>query len=75
MRPVAYLNAKSAAAYLDFPSVRAFYAWLARPGRKPKRHYLGRQLRFRQVDLDACVESIRTEDAAAPLTLVAGGRK
>ena len=59
MKPVAYLTTAEAAEYLGgFPSVTAFRKWLSRPtGRRLRRHRLGRELRFRRVDLDAVVET------------------
>lgn len=74
---VAWLSAEQAALHLGFvdaagqPEMRRFYKFLQR--HKPKAHRLGRSLRFRQVDLDACVEA-EPEKKAGALTLLAGGR-
>lgn len=60
MAPVRWLSAREASAYLDFPSVVAFHRWAQRERRKAQPrlrvHWLGRRMRFRQVDLDACLE-------------------
>lgn len=67
-RGVPWLTVEEAARHLGFkkkdgsPSVRAFYVWLQRAARKPKVHRLGRRLRFRQTDLDACVEVQRDDE-------------
>jgi hypothetical protein len=73
---VAWFSAERAAEHLDFPNVRAFYKWLARqPKDRPRRHYIGRMLRFRQVDLDAAVETPALASDEAPRKLrVVGGR-
>lgn len=52
--PHGWLNAKSAAAYLDFPSVRAFRRWAKRAGVVSGRR--GRVLMFTRKDLDAAVK-------------------
>lgn len=74
-RTVPWLNTERAAEHLGFPNVRAFRKWLERqPTDRPRRHYIGRRLRFREVDLDACVESARTVEQPVKLTLVGGRR-
>lgn len=74
---VAWLSSAQAAAHLGFRTLKSFHRWLERqPADSPRRHYLGRRLRFRQVDLDVCVESDpQAVDAVTPLRLVSkGGR-
>lgn len=65
---VAWLTSEQAAQHLGFPNAKAFRKWLDRqPAHRPRRHYLGRMLRFRQVDLDACVETVpETEQLRRP---------
>jgi len=67
---VAWLTTAMAAEYLGFvhadgtPNARAFRKWLRRqPANRPKRHYLGRMLRFRRVDLDSCLETLPEVEA------------
>lgn len=62
---VPWLNSYDAAKHLGFTepdgtvNTGAFLKWLARrPKHRPRRHKLGRMLRFRQVDLDACIETL-----------------
>ena len=69
---VAWLSSAQATDYLGFPSQKAFLRWLERKPGTLRRYRLGRRLRFRQVDLDSCVEEVL--DAVARLTLVRGGR-
>ena len=79
---VEWFSAEQAAAHLGFlhadgtPNARAFRTWLHRqPAERPRRHYLGRKLRFRRVELDACVETTpATTVSAPPLRLVGKGR-
>jgi len=51
---VAWLTADEARQYLGFKTMNAFYTWKCRT--RPKAYHLRGRLRFRQVDLDACVE-------------------
>lgn len=49
-----WLNAQSAARYLDFPNVRAFYKWVDRAGITKLR--CGRSLRFDRRELDRAID-------------------
>lgn len=60
-RPSPYLTAQETADYLRFPSLRAFYAFLARHAGSLPHVRRGRVLLFDQRDLDAWVR-----DPAAP---------
>ena len=72
---VAWLSTEQAAEHLGFKTLRAFYRFLETSSRPPRRHYLGRRLRFRQVDLDACVEvALDTNSARPRLRIVNRGR-
>lgn len=68
MKQVEWFSLASAAEYLDFPSPRAFRVWIRRQqthgGPHPKVHWLGKRMRFRRVDLDACVEPERKSAAS-----------
>jgi hypothetical protein len=75
VKAVEWMSTEKAAEHLDFPSAKAFRKWLARHPDKPRRYYLGRMLRFRRVDLDACLETTPgAEEQPAPLKLVGGRR-
>lgn len=74
---VAWFSPERAAEHLDLPNAKAFREFIARlpEHKRPRVHYLGRLLRFRQVDLDALVESEPEAAALQPIRLVAkGGR-
>lgn len=54
-----YLTAADAAAYLQFPSTRAFYEWRYRHPRQLRAYRRGGVLLFKQADLDAALEQER----------------
>jgi len=68
MTPVKYLSSEDAARHLGFvhadgsPNRKAFKTFVR--NQKPKAYRIGRRLRFRVVDLDACVE-VRNEQGEA----------
>lgn len=75
MKGVKWMTSAQAAVHLGFvksdgsPNLNAFLVWKHRA--KPRAYRLRGSLRFREVDLDACLEP---EDVAAPLRLVGGRR-
>ena len=75
---VAWFSPERAAEHLDLPNGKAFREFIARlpEAQRPRVHYLGRLLRFRQVDIDALVQpEPLAADAVTPLRLVSkGGR-
>lgn len=79
-RGVRWLNAEAAAVHLGFadaqgrPKMRAFYSWRQRATRPPKTHWLAGRMRFREVDLDACVDVVAPE-SARPLRVIRGGQR
>lgn len=64
---VAWFSPQRAAEHLDLPNAKAFREFIARlpKDKRPRVYYLGRLLRFRQVDIDALVQP---GDAAGPST-------
>lgn len=54
MKTVPWLTADDARQHLGLPTLGAFYTWKHRA--KPRTYWLRGRMRFRQVDLDACVE-------------------
>lgn len=68
---VAWLNTDQAAAHLGFKTTKAFRVWLDRRRasgkRDPKVHWLTGRMRFREVDLDACVDVEPQEKTSAPV--------
>lgn len=66
MKDVAWLDTRSAAAHMGFRTVSAFHKWLQgerKSGRtRVKVYWLGNKMRFREANLDACMEP---EPAAA----------
>lgn len=80
MKPhVAWLSARQAAIHLGFvddrgePQMNRFYVWRCR--HQPRTHRLGSSLRFRAVDLDACVEAEPEALPAGKGLRVVGGRR
>ena len=66
-RGVPWLTVEEAARHLGFKSVGAFHTWMYRAKKDPnvtapRVHRLGRRIRFRQVDLDKCVEEERDSE-------------
>lgn len=75
-RGVPWLSTEDAVQHLRvFPNVKAFLKFIARlpADKRPRKHYVGRQLLFRQTDLDALIESTPAV-ASAPLRVLRGGR-
>lgn len=75
---VAWFTSEMAAEHLGFPSVSAFRRFLERlpESQRPKIHWLGSRMRFRQVDLDGLVESISpSAEQVTPLRVVRGGKR
>lgn len=68
MKLVGWLTADQAREYLGLPTLAAFYVWKFRA--KPRTYRLRGRLRFRQVDLDRCVEEALP--ASQPLRVVGG---
>jgi len=81
---VRWFSTAEAATHLGFvkpdgtPKLQSFYMFLqVERQRKPRRltvHWLHGRMRFRQVDLDACLEPEPETAAAAPLRVMRGGR-
>jgi hypothetical protein len=73
---VPWLTAADAAEYLGFGTgplaLRRLYDFRRR--HRPKTHRLGSSLRFRQVDLDACIE-VEPDVIAPALKAIAGGKR
>lgn len=71
---VAWLSAEQAAVHLGYvhadgtPNLPAFYQWKHRE--KPRAFRLRGRLRFRQADLDRCLEPEPQVVAAVPLRMV-----
>lgn len=53
-----WLSAASAARYLDFPNVRAFYKWVDRHRNLITKSRCGRSLRFDRRELDAAMRPV-----------------
>lgn len=77
---VRWLNAAQAAEHLGFPTVGAFHTWLCRERQKGTLpltvHWLRGRMRFREVDLDRCIEA-EPQSTSAPQTVLrvlTGGR-
>lgn len=74
---VKWFNTASAAVHLGFvdlagqPKLKAFYQFLRTTKNPPTVHWLAGRMRFREVDLDRCLEP----EPAARLTLVAVGER
>jgi hypothetical protein len=68
MKLVGWLTADQAREYLGLSTLAAFYVWKCRA--KPRTYRLRGRLRFRQVDLDACV----TNEQVTPKLRMVGGR-
>lgn len=75
---VAWLNSHQAAAYLGFRTTKAFRVWLDRRRaageRGPKVHWLAGRMRFREIDLDACIDVQPHETHSAPVLAFERGR-